>query len=308
MHRRKPADRPGVTPGDQRKHAGAADRQREHGRRRPGRGRFPGRWERTVDGDSAPGPRTWSASRRWPPAGTRGGCALTCGRPRTRSACSRCWGPRAGSAATTRRSSSAPAACSCWTRGRRRAAPATTRPGARRCCKCGRTGRRCGSTACTCRPARPPSSSCTPSGSPPPWPSAASWRSPPGTGTASPRTTRSPPTSWPRCPRTCALPGCAPPLASRSSPTTTCTRRWLRSAWPTPPPGWTPPAATPPAWRPPVKGGGRVDRFYVTPELRESGAVLAYAQKDGGGSDHLMIMITVGLRELAQAAAPGFRP
>jgi endonuclease/exonuclease/phosphatase family metal-dependent hydrolase len=57
-----------------------------------------------------------------------------------------------------------------------------------------------------------------------------------------------------------------------------------------------------------VNGGGRVDRFYVTPELRESGAVLAYAQKDGGGSDHLMIMITVGLPELAHAAAPGFRP
>jgi endonuclease/exonuclease/phosphatase family metal-dependent hydrolase len=57
-----------------------------------------------------------------------------------------------------------------------------------------------------------------------------------------------------------------------------------------------------------VNGGGRVDRFYVTQELRESGAVLGYAQKDGGGSDHLMIMITLGLRELAQAAAPGFRP
>jgi endonuclease/exonuclease/phosphatase family metal-dependent hydrolase len=57
-----------------------------------------------------------------------------------------------------------------------------------------------------------------------------------------------------------------------------------------------------------INGGGRVDRFYVTQELRESGAVLAYAQKDGGGSDHLMIMITVGLRELAHAAAPGFRP
>ncbi|MGH3253766.1 MAG: hypothetical protein ACRDOI_47170 [Trebonia sp.] len=56
-----------------------------------------------------------------------------------------------------------------------------------------------------------------------------------------------------------------------------------------------------------INGGGRVDRFYLTPELRESGAVRAYAQKDGGGSDHRMIMITVGLRELAQAAAPGFR-
>jgi endonuclease/exonuclease/phosphatase family metal-dependent hydrolase len=57
-----------------------------------------------------------------------------------------------------------------------------------------------------------------------------------------------------------------------------------------------------------INGGGRVDRFYVTPELWESGAVQAYAQQDGGGSDHHLIMITVGLRELAVAAAPGFRP
>jgi endonuclease/exonuclease/phosphatase family metal-dependent hydrolase len=56
-----------------------------------------------------------------------------------------------------------------------------------------------------------------------------------------------------------------------------------------------------------INGGGRVDRFYVTPELWKSGAIRAYAQKDGGGSDHHMIMITVGLRELAHAAAPGFR-
>ena len=56
-----------------------------------------------------------------------------------------------------------------------------------------------------------------------------------------------------------------------------------------------------------INGGGRVDRFYLTPELWEAGAVWSYAQKDGGGSDHLMIMITVGLRELA-AAAPGFQP
>jgi endonuclease/exonuclease/phosphatase family metal-dependent hydrolase len=57
-----------------------------------------------------------------------------------------------------------------------------------------------------------------------------------------------------------------------------------------------------------INGGGRVDRFYLTPELWESGAVWSYAQKDGGGSDHQMIMITLGLRELAAAAAPGFQP
>lgn len=57
-----------------------------------------------------------------------------------------------------------------------------------------------------------------------------------------------------------------------------------------------------------INGGGRVDRFYLTPELHESGAVQAYAQKDGGGSDHHMIMITLGRSELAAAAAPGFRP
>jgi endonuclease/exonuclease/phosphatase family metal-dependent hydrolase len=72
--------------------------------------------------------------------------------------------------------------------------------------------------------------------------------------------------------------------------------------------GLDPACRDPAGLAPTGKRGGRVDRFYVTPELRESGAVLAYAQKDGGGSDHLMIMITVGLRELAQAAAPGFRP
>jgi len=57
-----------------------------------------------------------------------------------------------------------------------------------------------------------------------------------------------------------------------------------------------------------INGGGRVDRVYLTRELWESGAVQAYAQKDGGGSDHQMIMITLGLAELASAAAPGFRP
>jgi endonuclease/exonuclease/phosphatase family metal-dependent hydrolase len=52
-----------------------------------------------------------------------------------------------------------------------------------------------------------------------------------------------------------------------------------------------------------INGGGRVDRFYVTPELWESGAVRSYAQQDGGGSDHHMIMIAIGLRQLAGAAA-----
>lgn len=57
-----------------------------------------------------------------------------------------------------------------------------------------------------------------------------------------------------------------------------------------------------------INGGGRVDRIYVTAELWKSGAVGFYSQKDGGGSDHQMIMITLGLSELAAAAAPGFRP
>jgi len=53
--------------------------------------------------------------------------------------------------------------------------------------------------------------------------------------------------------------------------------------------------------------GGRVDRIYVTGELRKSGAVLSCAQKDCGGGHH-MIMITVGRDELARARPPGFRP
>ena len=56
-----------------------------------------------------------------------------------------------------------------------------------------------------------------------------------------------------------------------------------------------------------INGGGRVDRFYLSRELWESGAVSSYAQKDGGGSDHLMIMITVRLDKLAAATAPGFQ-
>lgn len=56
-----------------------------------------------------------------------------------------------------------------------------------------------------------------------------------------------------------------------------------------------------------INGGGRVDRFYVTPELWESGAVDSYAQYDGGGSDHEFTEITLALARLAAAAAPGFR-
>ena len=56
-----------------------------------------------------------------------------------------------------------------------------------------------------------------------------------------------------------------------------------------------------------INGGGRVDRIYVTSELWACGAVLSYAQQDGGGSDHQMIMITLSLDALAGTAAPGFR-
>lgn len=57
-----------------------------------------------------------------------------------------------------------------------------------------------------------------------------------------------------------------------------------------------------------INNGGRVDRIYVTSELWDSGAVLSYAQKDSGGSDHQMIMITLSLDALASAAAPRPRP
>jgi endonuclease/exonuclease/phosphatase family metal-dependent hydrolase len=57
-----------------------------------------------------------------------------------------------------------------------------------------------------------------------------------------------------------------------------------------------------------INGGGRVDRAYVTTELWEARAVQSYAQRDGGGSDHHMFMITLGLAELTATAAPGFRP
>lgn len=55
-----------------------------------------------------------------------------------------------------------------------------------------------------------------------------------------------------------------------------------------------------------INGGGRVDRFYVTAEMWEAGAVQAYEQF-AGGSDHEFIAITIGSRDLASAAAPGFR-
>jgi endonuclease/exonuclease/phosphatase family metal-dependent hydrolase len=57
-----------------------------------------------------------------------------------------------------------------------------------------------------------------------------------------------------------------------------------------------------------INHGGRVDRIYLTSELWESGTVRSYAQKDGGGSDHHMIMITMARDELDRAAPPGFQP
>jgi len=38
------------------------------------------------------------------------------------------------------------------------------------------------------------------------------------------------------------------------------------------------------------------------------GAVGSYAQLDGGGSDHLLLRVTVGAGALAATPAPGFRP
>lgn len=57
-----------------------------------------------------------------------------------------------------------------------------------------------------------------------------------------------------------------------------------------------------------INGAGRVDRFYITRELNDAGAARAYAQRDGGGSDHQFIALTLGLAEAAAAEAPGFRP
>jgi len=57
-----------------------------------------------------------------------------------------------------------------------------------------------------------------------------------------------------------------------------------------------------------INSGNRVDRGYVTKEVWSGGAVTGYAQKNGGGSDHEMFMITIGLTGLAAAQAPGFRP
>jgi endonuclease/exonuclease/phosphatase family metal-dependent hydrolase len=55
-----------------------------------------------------------------------------------------------------------------------------------------------------------------------------------------------------------------------------------------------------------INGGGRVDRFYVTSELWDAGAVLSAAQQDSGGaSDHEFSLLTIGLAELARADAPG---
>jgi endonuclease/exonuclease/phosphatase family metal-dependent hydrolase len=65
---------------------------------------------------------------------------------------------------------------------------------------------------------------------------------------------------------------------------------------------------TPPGLADTGRGGGRVDRFYVTGELWDSGAVLSYAQQDGGGSDHQFIALGIATAAIASAAAPGFRP
>jgi hypothetical protein len=53
-----------------------------------------------------------------------------------------------------------------------------------------------------------------------------------------------------------------------------------------------------------INGGGRVDRFYVTSQLWDCGAVGSYTQKDGGGSDHEFAMLTIGLDALAKAQPP----
>ena len=52
----------------------------------------------------------------------------------------------------------------------------------------------------------------------------------------------------------------------------------------------------------------RIDRFYLWPGNSLLPAVCTYHQKPNPGSDHQMIMITLGRSELAAAAAPGFRP
>jgi hypothetical protein len=73
-------------------------------------------------------------------------------------------------------------------------------------------------------------------------------------------------------------------------------------------------AALPPEQRSPrdltptgITGGGRPDRAYATPELWHAGVIGSYEQRDGGGSDHHLFMLTLSLAKLAATAAPGFR-
>jgi endonuclease/exonuclease/phosphatase family metal-dependent hydrolase len=68
-------------------------------------------------------------------------------------------------------------------------------------------------------------------------------------------------------------------------------------------------AALPPEHREPpvlastgVLGRGRIDRFYLTPELTP--ALTGYVQRDTGGSDHLALMISLSLEAMG-IATPG---
>lgn len=71
------------------------------------------------------------------------------------------------------------------------------------------------------------------------------------------------------------------------------------------PAGLGPDRRDPPQLRPTgVNGGGRVDRFYVTSQLWDCGAVRSYTQEHGGGSDHEFAMLTIGLDALTQAQPP----
>jgi endonuclease/exonuclease/phosphatase family metal-dependent hydrolase len=52
-----------------------------------------------------------------------------------------------------------------------------------------------------------------------------------------------------------------------------------------------------------VAGRGRIDRFYVSGQLRE--ALVRYVQRDTGGSDHLALMLTLGLEAMAAITPAG---
>jgi endonuclease/exonuclease/phosphatase family metal-dependent hydrolase len=56
-----------------------------------------------------------------------------------------------------------------------------------------------------------------------------------------------------------------------------------------------------------INGGARVDRFYVTSQLWDSGAIQSYTQRHGGGSDHEFAMLTLSSGALGRAQPPGFR-